>query len=232
MIRVDRIARASLLLSLVELSGCLHSPANYPGTRASSVKATDYISAQCPDFSGTYEGVGVRIGGEPPEHEEVKMKRVRTIFFDHTFPITDEYGWRKLQSNYHVHGPHSTYEKPDYATVRQLGDRSILITIGYTDQVLGSYRSDYADPMRYICKDGRLQWGGVDSRVLRSEWGPNRSESSYVIYLNPEGDLIAEDRLSVHQTFLFVIPGGTSKSANIYRFKRLTSLEPVLPPSH
>lgn len=127
-----------------------------------------------------------------------------------------------LRKQYRKEGPHHLNVHPDFADVKVLGARSVLVTIRYADGPVGSYHSDYSDTVRFVCADGRLVWGGADKIVSHSEFGKNTGDRSFAIYADENGDLIYEERQQVHMNLAFGIPAGTAKHFTSYRFKKLS----------
>lgn len=202
------------------MTGCAHSPLNYPGSSASGINPSDYANESCPNFAGTYRGVGYLVDGDLSSKRSAGAQR---LSFDMIFPITsDPKGWDNIQHNFWVlAGNHKFAGYADYAKVEQIGQRSVEITMGYKNRVIGSYRSDYKDTNKFICKDGKLMAGGPDRVSSRSEWGKNYSERSFIVYKNDAGDIICETHFYVHMTWLDVVPTGTAKYYTKYIFKRL-----------
>jgi hypothetical protein len=100
----------------------------------------------------------------------------------------------------------------------------VEITIGYEDRVIGSYRSDYKNPSKFVCKDKRLIAGGPDRISSKSEWGKNYSGESDAPYKDKEGNLIYEKYTYVQMTWLDVIPAGTARYYVKYISKNYTSI--------
>jgi hypothetical protein len=100
----------------------------------------------------------------------------------------------------------------------------VEITIGYEDRVIGSYRSDYKNPSKFVCKDKRLIACGPDRISSKSEWGKNYSGESDAPYKDKEGNLIYEKYTYVQMTWLDVIPAGTARYYVKYISKNYTSI--------
>jgi hypothetical protein len=211
--------RAAICAALVatQLVGCAHNPLNYPNSPISGINPSDYIDNPCSDFSGTYQGVGHLIDGDPSSMRSALAQQLR---FDMIFPIiSDPDGWQNIQNNYQ---PVGYGNKPaDYAEVEQLGPRSVEITMSYRDRVIGSYRSDYKNPNKFICKKGELIAGGPDRISSQSELGKNSSGESDALYKDKDGNLIYENYTYVQMTWLDVIPTGTARYYVKYIFKKL-----------
>ncbi|MGH7240640.1 MAG: hypothetical protein ACREHG_11390 [Candidatus Saccharimonadales bacterium] len=107
-----------------------------------------------------------------------------------------------------------------YAEVKQLRPRSVEITMSYRDRVIGSYRSDYKNPNKFICKNGKLIAGGPDRISSQSELGKNYSGESDALYKDKDGNLIYENYTYVQMTWLDVIPTGTARYYVKYVFKK------------
>jgi hypothetical protein len=211
------------VIAVIALGGCLHAPADYPGAPGSSIDPAQYVDVKCPDFSGTYEAVGNRVDGRVPAGYVDFSRRIN--LFDSVFPLGDSNDeWNVLRSNYRETIDHHIIVRPDFADVQQLSNRSVLVTIRYSDALVGSYHSDYSNTAHYVCVDGNLMFGGANKFKSYSEFGPNTSDGFSSIYLDKNGDLIKETRSHVHMNMaLGLIPTGTAKYFSIYKYKRLSS---------
>ena len=201
------------------LTGCVHSLPTYPGASGSSIQPRDYLNSTCPDLSGNYEAVGHLINGDSRAKQFEKIE-----FFDNVFPISDGTEWQSVRRKYRVHGEgplQNIFFPPDFATVSNLGTRSVLITIEYSDAPIGSFHSSYIDSSRFVCHDGRLIWGGKDNINGGSEWGRNTGSQSFAIYKDAEGNLIEERFQQVNMNMLFGIPAGTAEYFSVHQFKKI-----------
>jgi hypothetical protein len=203
------------------LLGCVHKAPNYPGASGSVIVPANYVDAPCPDFSGRYEGNGHLIHGD----ETARIFGQR-MFFDMVFPITAKDEWQTLNKNYRKHDEagrlKGVFFPPDFATVTQLSDRSVFVTLSYTDAPIGSYHSEFSNKAIFVCADGKLIWGGADSIKGQSEWGSNSGNRSFSISFDDNGDLIYTRNQQVHMHIMLGIPAGTAEYSSTYRFKRLT----------
>jgi len=198
------------------LGGCLHSAPDYPGASGSAIVPAQFADAPCPDFSGTYEGLGQWIAGDGRNRWIT-----RTLFFDYVFPafIRDEMS--NIEKNYIKGGPHRTWVPPDFAEVKTIGERSVKVTLRYGDKPIGSYHSDFSNKKTFVCTNDKLVWGAGDGAVSRSEFGPNTGDRSFAVYKDKNGDLIHERKQQVHMNLAFGIPVGTAKHFAVYRFKKI-----------
>jgi hypothetical protein len=227
MTRAALAKHVALLAMTAMLVACLHSDPVNPGSRASGINPADYKNSSCPDFSGTYKGVGARVSDGVGANDEWETRHSGTLYFDMVFPLTNKEDWGRIRNGYRRDEQGKFYVRPDYAAVKQLGPRTVQITYGYVDKVIGVEQSDYTDSTRYVCKDGRLIGGGAGVHRMRSLWSPKGSDGIFFIYIDANGDLIKEQTSQTHWEFIFVVPGGTTKSKATYRFTRISQVQDI-----
>jgi hypothetical protein len=235
------IGKVALLAAFVNLSGCLHSAPTYPGSRASGINPADYFNAPCPDFSGIYEGVGTLVEGKNTPQKDLAFYFLFPGGIEKNRTDRD----RVRQNHLRPDGPARLVEEPtgdgkhwkhvqvggrvieaDYAEVRQLGPRSLDVTLGYQSGLIGTYRSDYTDPEKFICKDGKVMSGGPTPAGTRSEFGKTQWFGSFLFYKDERGDLILEREKQLDMNILFV-PAGSATSSETYRFRRIPAAKPA-----
>lgn len=200
---------------VIALAGCLRSPINGSGISKSNIVISNSGNGACPNFTGTYEAVGHLID------QDTTRSAGNTRLFTWIFPVTDPAGWNDIRLRYRRDKNGIISQFPDFAIVKQLAPRAVRITIGYKDQIIGTFKSNYEDADRFVCKEGKLMSGGPDRITSYSEWGPNHSGQSDVLYKDDDGNIIYELHDYVSMTWLGIVPTGTAKYYAKYLFKKL-----------
>lgn len=211
------MTRAKLCIGVLTLScvACLHSPPNYPGAGGNNLDPAEYATAECPNLSGRYQGIGELVEGDASAQHVARKWRLSNVF-----PFRDNHQAQEVLAASRSSG--GRYTSPAYASVTMVG-RITKLNFRYESGKSIEYVSSFEDKGRFVCTgtNGIISWGG-ESDGGRSEYGPNRSDSVVTLYLDPSGNLILERGMQVHMSLrLGLIPTGTAKYFAIYRFKRL-----------
>lgn len=210
--------QTKIILGVALLGGCSHAVSSYPDASNPKPPISENKSVGCPDFTGTYSGVGTIIQGD-----QTAMQFGNREYFDKVFPISDMKGWRETQSKYRKYNDgkfKGLFVDPDFATITRVEDGSVRISIGYKESLVGTFQSDYKNQPNLTCSDGKMTWGGSANIAGSSEWGSNASDFSFVIYKDSDGNLIHERRQTVRSKVLFGLPGGTANYYSVFKFNK------------
>lgn len=213
--KVEALAAALLVTALC--TGCLHSPPNYPGAGGDNIDPARYLDSDCPDLSGTYEGVGVLLDGDA-----TAQRWESTMSVDYNFPFASDAELKAFMSVSASDGPGRS-AIPISGEIEMIGRRSFRFSVDYANGKRASRVVSFEKKTRFVCTgaNGKVIWGGA-SEGGRSEFGPNSSDSSVTVYLDEQGNLITERTMQVHMTLLAgLIPAGTVQYFSTHRFKRL-----------
>jgi hypothetical protein len=210
--------KTKIIFYAILLPGCSNSISSYPGSANSKPIVSESSTGECPDLAGTYDGVGVITQGD-----QIAMQFGRREYFDKVFPISDLAGWKDTQSKYRRFDSQKfkgLFVDPDFASVTNVGDGSVRISINYQDSLIGTFQSDYKSMSNFACSEGKIMWGGDGDIAGSSEWGKNSSSFSFAIYKDTDGNLIHERRQTVSSKLIFGLPGGTGNYYSIFKFKK------------
>lgn len=206
------------LLLAAACGGCFHSPANYPGAGGSNIDPADYVSSACPNLSGTFDGNGMLVDGDLNAQQWEKTRRI-----DYLIPFADDAELVAFFKAADSDGPPKSRSYPTVGEIRMVGARSFQFSVHYANGKIGSHVASFEDKATFVCTGaaGKIIWGGA-TEGARSEFGPNKSDSSVMLYLDDRGDLIFEKTTQIHMSMLFgVVPTGTARYFAKYRFQRI-----------
>lgn len=204
------------MMLTVVCSGCLHSQPNYPGAGGDNINPADYLTAECPNLSGRYEGSGKLLDGDATARRLAASLRI-----DYVFPFVKDEDLRRIQAAAKTESGRLGY--PESGVISLIRSRVLELKLSYSNGKAETHEFSFENKNRFVCtgRNGKIIWGGA-SKGGHSEFGPNATDSMVQLYLDNQGNLIREESTQVHMSLrLGAIPTGTAKYFAKYRFERV-----------